>query len=104
MSIAVEVPKPSEAEKDQRSKVLAEAFHYHKLPTLEEHYLADNSTHHRKGVGAALTQYGEAKFSKPWLTNVEIYKTLGYQLAGSGPIKLPSSGATLDLHGFIQHT
>ncbi|EIW57678.1 uncharacterized protein TRAVEDRAFT_65412 [Trametes versicolor FP-101664 SS1] len=71
--------------------------------------------HQRKGVAKALTQYGDAKARAAGVssvletvgpTNVSIYKALGYEVAGSGPIKVPppAAGGSFEMSVIIKHT
>ncbi|KAL7279268.1 hypothetical protein ACG7TL_007109 [Trametes sanguinea] len=55
--------------------------------------------HQKRGVATALMKYAENK--------VQIYKSLKYEVAGSGPISVPPPGpadATFDMFVFIKHT
>ncbi|CDO74669.1 hypothetical protein BN946_scf184828.g9 [Trametes cinnabarina] len=72
--------------------------------------------HQKKGVGSTLMKYAESKAHAarvPTLLetvgsmNVQIYKSLGYEVAGSGPISVPPPSppdATFEMFTFIKHT
>ncbi|KAI0649020.1 acyl-CoA N-acyltransferase [Trametes meyenii] len=70
--------------------------------------------HQRKGVATALMKYAETKahavhvpsvLETVGATNVEIYKSLGYEIGGSGPIDAPPpSTGSFEMFVFIKNT
>ncbi|KAI9066265.1 hypothetical protein FKP32DRAFT_1674011 [Trametes sanguinea] len=72
--------------------------------------------HQKKGVATALMKYAENKAHAarvPTLletvgsTNVQVYKSLKYEVAGSGPLSAPPpspADATFEMFVFIKHT
>ncbi|KAI0359757.1 hypothetical protein OH77DRAFT_1517373 [Trametes cingulata] len=70
--------------------------------------------HQKKGVATALMRYAEAKAHAAKVpscletvgpTNVKIYKSLGYEVAGSGPLKAaPPHEGSFEMFVFVKHT
>ncbi|KAI0776864.1 hypothetical protein BD413DRAFT_231135 [Trametes elegans] len=69
----------------------------------------------RKGVGSALMRFGEDKARAAHVpteletvgaTNIGIYKSLGYEVAGTGPLQAPPPapvGASFEMAVFVKH-